>query len=106
MAERHEHWMKQYDVSNEEFRASRGGYKRSPHNTFSTNFRHENVTSIPASLDWRKKGAVTAVKKYWLVKNSWSAEWGEGGYVKFERDVRAKKGLCGIAMDASYPIID
>ncbi|XP_073133740.1 senescence-specific cysteine protease SAG39-like [Henckelia pumila] len=304
MAERHEHWMKQYgrvyndqvekakrfkifnqnvkfiesfnlnqtnsyklavnefaDVSNEEFRASRGGYKRSPHNTFSTNFRHENVTAIPASLDWRKKGAVTAVKnqftcgccwafsavaategingiktgklvslseqelvdcdiknnegcdgglmneafefiihqglsteanypyrgengmcnrkkeswrvakitgyenvpsedesallkavakqpvsvaidasgptfrffaggiytgecgtdldhgvtvvgygksksgkKYWLVKNSWGAEWGEGGYVKFERDVGAKKGLCGIAMDASYPI--
>ncbi|XP_073128773.1 senescence-specific cysteine protease SAG39-like [Henckelia pumila] len=253
------------DLSNEEFRASRGGYRRSsPHKTFSTNFRHENVTAIPASLDWRKKRAVTAVKnqftcgscwafsavaategingiktgklvslseqeimdcdfnkmnqgcrggyineafkfiihqglsteanypykgekgkcnskkessrvakvtgfenvrfkdesallkavakqpvsvaidarglafqfftggiytgecgtdldhgvtvvgygksktgkKYWLVKNSWGTEWGEGGYVKFERDVRAKEGLCGIAMEASYPVID
>ncbi|XP_073128767.1 senescence-specific cysteine protease SAG39-like [Henckelia pumila] len=254
------------DLSNEEFRASRGGYRRSsPHDkTFSTNFRHENVTAIPASLDWRKKRAVTAVKnqftcgscwafsavaategihgiktgklvslseqelvdcdfkqnnkgcdggfmneafkfiihqglsteanypykgengicnkkkessrvakitgfenvppkdesallkavakqpvsvaidasgptfrffaggiytgecgthldhgvtivgygksktgkKYWLVKNSWGTEWGEGGYVKFERDVRSKEGLCGIATHASYPIID
>lgn len=42
--------------------------------------------------------------KYWTVKNSWGAEWGEHGYIRMKRDVEAKEGLCGIAMDASYPI--
>ncbi|KAM2962346.1 hypothetical protein FF2_020439 [Malus domestica] len=41
--------------------------------------------------------------KYWLVKNSWSRGWGEGGYVRMQRDVRSRQGLCGIAMKASYP---
>lgn len=41
---------------------------------------------------------------FWIVKNSWGTEWGEEGYIRMQKDVDAKEGLCGIAMEASYPI--
>ena len=44
---------------------------------------------------------------YWIVKNSWSTGWGDEGYIYIARNSVASstKGLCGIAMDASYPNI-
>ncbi|KAF6169605.1 hypothetical protein GIB67_003973 [Kingdonia uniflora] len=41
--------------------------------------------------------------KYWLVKNFGGTSWGEEGYVRMERGIAAKEGICGIATDSSYP---
>ncbi|XP_058092333.1 senescence-specific cysteine protease SAG39-like [Magnolia sinica] len=50
------------DQTNEEFRATRNGFRPAQTSASrATSFMYENVT-VPASMDWRKKGAVTPIK--------------------------------------------
>lgn len=39
--------------------------------------------------------------EYWILKNWWGQNWGEGGYMK----IRRHRNVCGLANYAAYAVV-
>ncbi|XP_027338756.1 ervatamin-B-like [Abrus precatorius] len=78
---------------NDNFRQYRGGLFEGPCGT--------DLTHAVTVIGYGSEDG----KDYWLIKNSWGKQWGDGGFMKLQRGGGDPQGLCGIAMQASYPKI-
>merc|ERR1711998_803685 len=62
--------------------------------------------SFPCESSVNKKAEFIATAQdgqpYWLVKNSWGAQWGQEGYIMMARN---NNNMCGVATDAQYAVI-
>lgn len=47
---------------------------------------------------------LTVGSGFWIVKNSWGADWGEHGFIRMEMGMNDGKGECGITLASSFPI--
>lgn len=73
-------------------------------------YHRSGVYADPRCHSNRRNHAVLAVgfgvardgQDYWIIKNSWSRGWGEDGYMRLARN---KGNMCGVASQATYPIV-
>jgi xylem cysteine proteinase len=82
-------------ANNREFMYYRGGIIKSGCGKQNDELDH-GITLVGAD---EEKGT-----PFWIVKNSWGPSWGEKGYVRIKRDTGKGHSMCGIAMDACYPV--
>ncbi|CAN1226173.1 Senescence-specific cysteine protease SAG12 [Linum grandiflorum] len=71
------------------------------------NFQSYKGGVFSGSCGTESNHAVTLVGygNYWILKNSWGADWGEDGYMRIQKDGGFEEGLCGLAKQASYPTV-
>ena len=105
-----------------------GGYKAVPHRSVSALAKHNEIQPISVSIEAThiidyKSGVyadpacgvnlnhgvllVGFSHAYWKIQNTWGTSWGEDGYMRMSTTAspEVSGGICGILLDASYPVI-
>ncbi|VDN58123.1 unnamed protein product [Dracunculus medinensis] len=83
------------DASGDKFQMYEKGVYKSKHCGSTNESLNHGVLLVGYDTD-QKEG------DYWIVKNSWGTDWGNNGYIWIARN---HSNMCGIATDASYPLL-